>query len=129
MVEFNYLKHLTYIYIYIYIYICLSKFNDQQFRLNKISRIKDYFIAQIRKENQQAKCLANVLLLLTIFDNSLIALSATSGSIFIESFVTFIGAPLDTSTGIANILLKATRNKKKKHNNIIMLPRNKLNSI
>ena len=25
--------------------------NDQQFRLNKINKIKDYFIAEIKKEN------------------------------------------------------------------------------
>ena len=33
------------------------------------------------------------------------------------------------STGIVKKLLKATRNKKKKHNKIVMLARSKLNSI
>ena len=33
------------------------------------------------------------------------------------------------STGIVKKLLKTTRNKKKKHNKIVMLARNKLNSI
>ena len=56
------------------------------------------------------------------------------------SFATFIGAPVRivsasfslaflTSIGIVKKLLKATRNKKKKHNKIVMLARSKLNRI
>ena len=74
------------------------------------------------------------------FDKPLIVLSATSGSISIASFATVIGTPVgiataslsltfSLSTGIAKNLLKTTRNKKKKHNKIIMLARSKLNSI
>ena len=74
------------------------------------------------------------------FDKSLIVLSATSGSISIASFATFIGAPvgianasfslaLFISAGIVKKLLKLTRNKKKKLNKIGMLARSKLNSI
>ena len=37
--------------------------------------------------------------------------------------------PTGTPTGIIKKLLKTTRNKKSKHNNIFMLPRSKLNSI
>ena len=71
-------------------------------------------------------------------DKSLIASSATSGSISITSFATVIGEAvgissaslsLKFSTGIVKKLLKATRNKKKKHNKIVMLARSKLNSI
>ena len=74
------------------------------------------------------------------FDNSLIVLSATSGSISIASFATVIGTPVgiastrvsltfSLSTGLVKKLLKTTRNKKKKHSKIVMLPRSKLNSI
>ena len=74
------------------------------------------------------------------FNKSLIVLSATSGSISIESFATVIGTPVgiasaslgltfSLSTGIVKKILKTTRNKKKKHNKIIMLARSKLNSI
>ena len=74
------------------------------------------------------------------FDKSLIVLSATSGSISIASFATFIGTPVgiasaspsltfSLSTGIVKKLLKTTRNKKKKYNKIVMLARSKLNSI
>ena len=74
------------------------------------------------------------------FDNSLIVLSATSGSISIASFATVIGTPVgiastsvsltfSLSTGLVKKILKTTRNKKKKHSKIVMLPRSKLNSI
>ena len=74
------------------------------------------------------------------FDKSLIVLSVTTGSISIASFATVIGAPVgiisasfslafSISTGIIKKLLKTTRNKKKKHNKIVMFPRSKLNSI
>ena len=74
------------------------------------------------------------------FDKSLILSSVTTGSISIASFATVIGAPVgiisasfslafSISTGIIKKLLKTTRNKKKKHNKIVMLARSKLNSI
>ena len=74
------------------------------------------------------------------FDKPLIVLSVTTGSISTELFATVIGAPVGKvstsfslvfaiSTGIVKILLKTTRNKKKKHNKIVMLARSKLNSI
>ena len=74
------------------------------------------------------------------FDKSLIVLSVTTGSISIASFATVIGKRVgmvsasfslafSISTGIIKKLLKTTRNKKKKHNKIVMLARSKLNSI
>ena len=74
------------------------------------------------------------------FDKSLIVLSVTSGGVSIASFATTIGAPIGITiasfslafslcTGLVKKLLKATRNKKKKHNKIVMLARSKLNSI
>ena len=66
------------------------------------------------------------------FDKSLIVLSATSGSTSIASFATIIGTPVgianaslsltfSLSTGLVKKLLKTTKNKKKKHNKIVML--------
>ena len=74
------------------------------------------------------------------FGKSLIVLSARSGSISIASIATVIVTPVwitsaslsllfSLSTGIVKKLLKTTRNKKKKHNKIIMLAKSKLNSI
>ena len=70
----------------------------------------------------------------------MIVLSVTSGSVSIASFATVIGIPrgiesaslgftFSLCTELAKNLLKATGNKKKKHNKIVMLARRKLNSI
>ena len=52
--------------------------DQQQFRLNKISEIKDYFIAEIIERELMSKRLSKCTLLLT---KSLIVLSVTTGSI------------------------------------------------
>ena len=74
------------------------------------------------------------------FNKSLIILFIATVSISIALFTTFIGAPvgmMSASCGLAfsitkeivKKLLKTTRNKNKKHKNIVMLARSKLNSI
>ena len=76
---------------------------------------------------------------LEYFDKSLIVLSLRTGIVSIASFATVNGAPVgivnasfslvfSIFTGIVKRLLKTTRNKKEKHNKIIMLARSKLNS-
>ena len=114
--------------------------DQQHFRLNKINEIKDYFVAEIKERELMSKRLSKYIAFCDYFDKSLIALSATSGSVSIASFATVIGAPVgiasaslslafSLSTGVVKKLLKTTRNKKKKHNKIIVLVRSKLNSI
>ena len=72
--------------------------NDQQFRLNKINEIKDYFIAEIKERELMSKRLSKYIASFDYFDKSLIVLSVTTGSISIASFATVIGAPV----GIVN---------------------------
>ena len=120
--------------------ICSNLNNQQQFRLNKISEVRDYFIAEIRERELMSKKLSKCIASFDYFDRSLIVLSATSDSISITSFATVIGAPVgiasasfglvfSMSTDVVKKLLKTTWNKKKKHNKIVMLARSKLNSI
>ena len=70
----------------------------------------------------------------------MIVLSVTTGSIYSLSFPTVLGAPVGMAsagfslafsifTGIIKNLLKTTRNKKKKHNKIVISAWNKSNSI
>ena len=114
--------------------------NDQQFRLNKINEIKDYFIAEIRERELMSKNLSKYIASLDYFDKSLNVLSILSGNISIASFATVIGAPagiigascgftFSITSGFVKKFLKTTRNKKKKHNKTVMLARSKLNSI
>ena len=89
---------------------------EQRFKLNKINKVKDYYGAEIKEKELMSKRLSNYIAYFGYVDKSLIVLSVTTGSISIAS-------------AIVKKLLKATRNKKKKHNKIVMLPRSKLNSI
>ena len=74
------------------------------------------------------------------FDKYLIVLSATNRSISITLFATVTGTPIGIGsaslslafslpTGLVKKLLKTRRNKKKKHNKIVLLARSILNSI
>ena len=68
--------------------------NEQQFRLNKINEIKDYFIAEIKERELMIKKVSKYIASFEYFDKSLIVLSVATGSISIASFATVIGAPV-----------------------------------
>ena len=117
-----------------------SSLNNQQFKLNKINEIKDYFIALFKERELMSKRISKYIACCDYFDKFLIVLSATSGSVSIASFATVIGTPVGIAsaslsltfplfTGLVKKLLKTIRNKKKKHIKIGMLARSKLNSI
>ena len=114
--------------------------NEQQFGLNKINEIKDYFIAEIRERELMSKNLSMYIASLEYLDKSLIFLSVATGSSSIASFATTIEAPVgimssscsltfSITTGFVKKFLKTIRNKKKKHNKIAMLARGKLKNI
>ena len=114
--------------------------NEQQFRLNKVNEIKYYFIAEIKERELMSKEVSKYIAFFDYFDKSIIVLSVTIGSISIASFATAIGAPVGImsancnlafpiTTGFVKKVSKRTRNKKKKHNKIVMLAKSKLNSI
>ena len=111
-----------------------------KFRLDEISKIENYFIEEI---NQRKSCSQKLNKYVTTFDyidKILIVLSATSSGVSIISFTSIIGAPVgiasasftlifSLATGIVKKLLNITRNKKKKHDKVLMLAKSKLNSI
>ena len=109
--------------------------NDQQFRLNKINEIKDHFIAEIKERELVNKGLSKYIASFDYFDKSLIDLSPATGSISIASFATAgmmsasFSLAFSITTGFVKRFLKTTRNKKEKHNKIVMLARSKLNII
>ena len=114
--------------------------NEQQFWLNKVSEIKDYFLAEIRERELISKNLSKCIPSLIYFDKSLNVLSILLGSISIALFASVIGVPagligascsftFSITLGFVKGFLKTIRNKKKKHNKIAMLARGKLYSI
>ena len=68
--------------------------NDQQFRLNKINEIRDYFVAEIKERELMSKRLSKYIASFDYFEKSLIVLSITTGSFSIASFATVIAAPV-----------------------------------
>ena len=106
------------------VYANFSNEQEQQFRVNKINEIRDYFVVEIKERELMRKRLSKYIAFLDYFDKSLIFLSVTTGSVSIASFSTVIGSPVgfvsanfslafSVSTGLIKKLLKTTRNKKK----------------
>ena len=111
-----------------------------KFRLSQIIRIENYFYLEINERKSCVKKLNKYITVFEYIDKILIILSATSGGVSIISFLNIAGVPVGIASasftlvfsiakGIIKILLKITRNKKKKHDNILMLAKSKLNSI
>ena len=114
--------------------------NQTKFRLDETSKIENYFIKEINQRKPSSKKLSKCVAVFDYTDQALIALSATSGGVSIISFTSIVGAPVviasasltllfSLTTGIVNKLLNITRNKKKKHDKILMLTKSKLSSI
>ena len=109
-------------------------------RLDKINEIENYFHEEINQRKSCSKKLSKYVAAFDYIDKILIVLSATTGGVSIISFTSIIGAPVgiasasftlifSLTTGIIKKLLSITRNKKKKHDKILMLAKSKLNSI
>ena len=109
-------------------------------RLDKVTEIEDHFYHGINKGKSCSKILSKYVDLFDYIDQALTVLSATSGGVSITSFTSIAGAPVgitspnftlifSLTTGIVKKLLNITRNKKKKHDKILMLAKSKLNSI
>ena len=116
----------------IYPNLGVSLSDQQQFRLNKIIEIKDYFVEEIKERELMRKRFGKYIAPFEHFGHSLFVLSVTTGNISIASFATVIEAPVgilsasfsiafSICTGIVKKLLKTTRNKKKKHNKTVIL--------
>ena len=98
-------------------------------RLDEINKIRDYFNNEIEERKDIIKKL-----------NKIITLSASFGTLSIASYASVVGIPAGITgaslalvftigTGISKSLLKLTKKRKKKHNKIIVLAKNKLNTI
>ena len=114
--------------------------NQTKFQLDEISKIENYFIEEINQRKSCSKTLSKYVAAFDYIDNILTVLSPTTGGVSICSFTSIVGAPVgiasasftlifSLTTGIVKKLLNITRNKKKKHDKILMLAKSKLNSI
>ena len=140
MDEYNSIKHDFHKIPNMYPNLSSNISNEQQLRLNKINKIKDYLFAEIRERELISKNLSKYIASFEYFSKSLIFLSAAAINFSIASFISVFGAPagiLGANCGLTfsitsvflKMFLKTIRNKKEKHNNVVMPARSKLNSI
>ena len=111
-----------------------------KFRLDEINKIKDYLNSEIKERKDIIKNISKYIVAFDYADKVFIILSASFGTLSIASYATVVGIPagiagasltliFTVTTGVVKTLLNVTRKKKKKHNKIIALARNKLNII
>ena len=118
-----------------------TNLTDQtKFWLNEISKIENYFNSETNQTKSFSKKLSKYVTTFDYIAKMLIVLSATTGGVSIISFTSVVGAPVgiasasftlifSLTTGMVKKLLSITRNKKKKHDKILMLAKSKLNSF
>ena len=111
-----------------------------KYRLDEINKIRDYFNNEIKERKDIIKKLNKYLVSFNYLDKIFITLSASLGTLNIASYASVVGIPAGITgasstlvftigTGISKSLLKLTKKRKKKHNKIIVLAKNKLNTI
>ena len=109
-------------------------------RLDEINKVRDYFNNEIKERKDIIRNLNKYLVRFDYLDKIFIALSASLGTLSIASYASVVGTPAGTAgssltliltigTGISKSLLNVTKKRKKKHNKIIVLAKNKLNMI
>ena len=114
--------------------------NVNKYRLDEINKIRYYFNNKIKERKDIIKKLNKYLVSFDYLDKIFIALSASFGTLSKAPFASVVGTPAGIAgssltliftigTGISKSLLKLTKNRKKKHNKIIVLAKNKLNMI
>ena len=117
-----------------------SERTANKYRLDEINKIRDYFNNEIKERKDTIKKLNKYLVSFDYLDKIFIALPASFGTLSIASYASVVGTPagivgssftlvFTIGTGISKSLLKVTKKRKKKHNKIIALAKNKLNTI
>ena len=110
------------------------------YRLNEINKVKDYFNDKINERKNIIKKLNKYIVTLDYLDRIFITLSASLGTLSVASHAMVIGIPagiagvcltliFTISTGINKSLLQLTKKRKKKDNKIMTLAKSKLNMI
>ena len=114
--------------------------NVNKYRLDEKNEIRDYFNNEIKERKDIIQKLNKYIVSFDYLDKIFIALSASFVTLSIASYASVVGTPAGISgfslaliftigTGISKSLLKVTKKRKKKHNEIIVLAKKKLNTI
>ena len=114
-----------------------TNLTDQtKYRLKKITKTENYFIEEINRKKPCSKKLSKYVAAFDYIDKVLIALSVTSSGTCIILSASVVGASVgiasasfslifSLTTGINKKSLSITKDKKKKHDKIVILAKNK----
>ena len=111
-----------------------------KYRLDDINKLRDYFDNEIKERKYIIKKLNKYLVSFDYLDKIFITLSASFKTLSIASYTSVVGIPAGITgaslnsvftlgTCMSKSLLNLTKKRKKKHNKIIVLAKNKLNTI
>ena len=104
-----------------------------KFRLDEISKIENFFHEETNQRKFCSKKLSKYVAVFDYIDQALIGVSISLFTSIVGKLVGIACASLtlffSVATGIVKKLLNIKRNKKKKHDEILMLAKSKLNSI
>ena len=114
--------------------------NDLTKLKDEINKMKDYLNAEIKGRKDIVKKISKYIVAFYYADKLFITLSASFGTLSIVSHATVVGIPVGiagasltviftVTTGVVKKILNIMRKKKKNHNKIITLAKNKLNMI
>ena len=113
--------------------------NDQtKFRLNEINKIKDYFNSEIREKKEICKKLSTCITVFDYADKVFIVLFASFGTLSISCnscwnscWISrcFFNCCVFFNNRNSEKIIKRDKEKKEKHNKIVLLAKSKLNSI
>ena len=117
-----------------------SERTANKYGLDEINKIRDYFDNEIKERKDIIKKLNKYLVSFDYLDKIFITLSASFGTLSIASYASVVGTPASIAgsfltliftigRGISKSLLTVTKKRKKKHNKIIALAKNKSNTI
>ena len=118
-----------------------TNLSDQtKVRLKEIGNIENYFDSKINQRKSWNKKLSKYFTIFDYIDNVLIVLRAMSGGVCIFSSLNVIGTPVGIAganftlifpltTGKVKKSISITRNKRKKHDKILITAKSKFNSI
>ena len=118
-----------------------TKLSDQiKFRLDEIRRIQNYFNSQINQRKLRRKKKSKYVSDFEYIDKIVIVLNATTGGVCIVSHATVVSAPVEIAgsrftivfslaIGTIKKYIKSNKDKKKRHDKILMLAKSKLNNI
>ena len=121
-------------------YLRMNNLNVNKCRLDEKNQIRDYSNNEVNERKYIIKKLNKYIVSFDYLDKIFIALSASIGTLSTASYSSVVGTPAGIAgpcltlvftigTGISKSLLKVTKKRKKKHNKIIALAKNKLNTI